>query len=217
MSRSPSAIHADDGESVVPVPPMSRMDIIGVATATLGVLQPKRLERPGPVDVLRLIDHQLPARGVDVYPAAPKDLPGCEALTIPLGARPTVLMRGDQWRYLLQGGPRGLRARATVAHELGHVALHVPFMRRQARDRALPLTRVNRRALRAYHDPEWQAWCFAGAFLVPPHMVLSVSRGGVAAVAETFQVSRRFAHWYLRVFSGVLTSLDQELCDAHRA
>lgn len=194
------------GDWVVPMPPLSKADIVRIAGVTLQEFEPEAVLRPRPVDVVRLVDHVLPAHNIDVYPATADELPGQEAHTQPFQRNPTVLIRQDQWAYLMRGGGSGLRARATVAHELGHVVLHVPVLRRRrdSPDGAMELTRVDPAKVKTYADPEWQAWCFAGAFLVPPHTLARLDPITPENIAATYQVSERFARWVLRIFGDAL-------------
>lgn len=192
---------------VIPVPPLSKADIARIASVTLERFEPEALLRPRPVNVIKLVDHTLPAHNIDVYPATASELPGQEAHTQPFTRNPTVLIREDQWAYLMRGGGSGLRARATVAHELGHVVLHVPVLRRHlsSPEGALQLNRVDPAKVKTYADPEWQAWCFAGAFLVPPRTLAMLDSITPERVAETYHVSERFARWVLRIFGDALT------------
>lgn len=191
---------------VFAVPPLSKADIIRVAALTLHEFEPAALRRPQPVDVIHLVDHVLPEHDIDVYPAHADELPGQEAHTRPFDEKPTVLLREDQWRFLMRGGGSGLRARATIAHELGHVILHVPVLRRQARRAGglAALTRVDASRVQTYADPEWQAWCFAAAFLVPPSTLYHLPSQSTAEIASVYGVSEPFARWVLRLFGEAL-------------
>lgn len=101
----------------------------------------------------------------------------------------------------IKGGPMAHRARATVDHETGHAVLHVPEMRRQA---ALLPTRtpVWRAELAAFRDPEWQAWTFALALLIPPRVVGTLTDTTPVALAGTFQVSHGLAVGFHKRFKG---------------
>lgn len=65
------------------------------------------------------------------------------------------------------------RLRATQAHEAGHCYLHVEELRRRnvnyqfRHDGQASLHQYSQEEIRAYVNPEWQAWRFAGALLMP--------------------------------------------------
>lgn len=64
------------------------------------------------------------------------------------------------------------RLRATQAHEIGHCHLHVADSRRdhsmiKFHHNGSSLKRYKPEDLKAYQDPEWQAWRFASALLMP--------------------------------------------------
>jgi hypothetical protein len=68
------------------------------------------------------------------------------------------------------------RLRATQAHEIGHCFLHVADARRNQKfqqkfvnDKQSSLRMYNPDDLKAYENPEWQAWRFASALLMPEH------------------------------------------------
>jgi hypothetical protein len=66
------------------------------------------------------------------------------------------------------------RLRATQAHEIGHCFLHVEDARRNRKfqqkfvnDQQSSIKMYNPDDLKAYLNPEWQAWRFASALLMP--------------------------------------------------
>jgi phage terminase small subunit len=78
------------------------------------------------------------------------------------------------------------RDRLTIAHELGHYFLYKAF--------GLKYTfREETQEIKTYEDPEWQAKCFAGEFLMPKHIIENltideiVDRCGVSKDAATYQ------------------------------
>lgn len=84
------------------------------------------------------------------------------------------------------------RDRFTIAHELGHYFLHFLYQR--------SITPNNPRCLKARRagtgTVEWQANCFAAAFLMPERQFRSVHSefaGDIFLVAERFGVSRAAA------------------------
>lgn len=183
-------------EKVPRVPGLSRQDLVELGDELLRSLQPEALRCPTPVDVRKLVDSKLEeVLGIHVYPVHPADLPAdAEASTS--GER--ILVRKDQYDLLREGGPMGLRARATIAHELGHAILHSPML--ADTETAKRVTLVPRRELKAYEDPEWQAWTLAQAFLIPVRTARSLSSRTPEVIADTYQVSLPFAEGYLRRF-----------------
>lgn len=66
------------------------------------------------------------------------------------------------------------KLRATQAHETGHCFLHVEDARRNqefqqefVNDKKSSLERYRPEDIKAYENPEWQAWRFASALLMP--------------------------------------------------
>ena len=78
------------------------------------------------------------------------------------------------------------RDRLTIAHELGHYFLYKAF--------GVKLTfRDESQEVKVYEDPEWQAKCFAGEFLMPKHIIENmtideiVRKCGVSRDAAIYQ------------------------------
>ncbi len=195
-------------ETVAVVSPMSTTDIEHVARAVLQHLAPVRWREPGTINYEELVDRRLAGEGVHFYPETmgSKHLGfneavtriRCEALDMPI----EVFMEEDQYDALFEGGPLAYRPRATCLHELGHVAMHVfPLRRRLLRMRANPeldLNRACRGQIPAYHDPEWQAWTFAGFLAAPRHHVVELADLSVDELAVVFGVSSQFMASHLR-------------------
>ncbi len=91
------------------------------------------------------------------------------------------------------------RFRATVGHEAGHCILHVPLRRWQA---SLSLLgrgmKRERSTMKAYEDPEWQAWRFAHAFCMPACQVkkavslYGVDSKGIISLVDLFDMNKSF-------------------------
>lgn len=103
-----------------------------------------------------------------------------------------------------------VRARSTVAHELGHAYLHTEQIIRLA---GMSLTshvalHRERNAHQACEDTEWQANAFASALLMPAEgierLLLRFGRHSVQAIAETFWVSPESAHYRTLTFERAL-------------
>jgi predicted transcriptional regulator len=99
------------------------------------------------------------------------------------------------------------RFRATVAHEVGHAILHVQQFRKRkellrfthdCEDVSLRMYREDE--IPAYVNPEWQAWRFAKAILMPEKTFRMAHATGMdlRKLAATFGVSVDFARQRLR-------------------
>lgn len=90
------------------------------------------------------------------------------------------------------------RFRATVAHEIAHCIYHLPilnfFKSFSAGAGKADLYRVDRKKIKAYEDPEWQAWKYAGAILMPQKRVQSLLDEGLNEydLAKIFNVNPAF-------------------------
>lgn len=100
--------------------------------------------------------------------------------------------------YISDDIPHEGRRRFTVAHEIGHITLHLPFLMAQDQQPALfsqPAGPVQDKSM------EWQADFFAGALLMPRELLVEhfgrAARAGEpidpARVADVFNVSREAA------------------------
>ena len=88
--------------------------------------------------------------------------------------------------------------RATIAHETGHVVMHSGQIARvfknipQKQQEALMYRAQD---IKPFENPEWQAWWFAGAILMPRYAVRKIINNGgdTNDVANNFGVSYSFA------------------------
>lgn len=188
-------------EHVFPVAARSTQDIGALAATVVRTMQPEVFSGAA-VDVLRLVEALEPA--VFFCPALAGELQNEEGKTqVSLRGAVEVSIRNDQWDAVCTGaGPLYTRGRATIAHECGHVYLHVEEYRR----RALSLNRskpVARTEIKPYVDPEWQAWTFANALLMPPSLVRELPRDP-NYLANRFAVSTDFVEAMLKRFARFL-------------
>lgn len=186
-------------EDCVRVPPMGTSQIETIAEAFLAELAPQALQAPQPLDLTRMIDDQLDARGIVVYPASDAELGDREGATRPSDPI-EVLLLDRLWTALFHGGKAESRARSTLAHELGHVVLHVPSIRRSLRyaPRGFTLNRAERGEVRPFEDSEWQAHTFAGAILMPVTTMRMVHNATLHSLAAAYNVSEAFVRSRLR-------------------
>lgn len=89
------------------------------------------------------------------------------------------------------GACKGIgRDRMTIAHEYGHVALHI-------NDHSSLYRSFNDNQVQVYMNPEWQAKCFAGELLIPHKQTSNMTpeqianECGVSLEAATYQLSHR--------------------------
>lgn len=82
-------------------------------------------------------------------------------------------------------------SRTTIVHEICHLLIHS--------ERALSLCRTETelKNIKIYENPEWQANCFAGEFLVPKHLVEGLS---VRDVVKKCNVSYEMAKYQLKIY-----------------
>ena len=167
------------------VPPASTKDIYRRATIFLQKVAPDHLQKPGILDLLKLIDYDLPALcNIRVYPVEAAELDERhEAVTQRYDRDDTlILIRKTDWNKLLRGGQQARRARATLGHELGHACLHETVLAR-ARQGDVP----------PYINAEWQAWMFAGCVLMPPQTLRLIKSLNAEKVSRIYGVSQKFA------------------------
>ena len=98
-------------------------------------------------------------------------------------------------------------ARSTIAHEMGHVILHMPLLRELSKDITFGqkkeeqgLNLYSRKVLKPYKDPEWQAWEFAGALLMPEPAIQAMINKGMSPsqMAGIFNVNTVFMKLRMR-------------------
>lgn len=191
-------------EEVPPVNPLSINIIEELGRCFLSQLAPDSLSKPQPLNVLELVDSKLPQFGIHVCPASREEIGDRHGATDPQGSSEiNILVDEKIWNALEAEAPRSHYAKTTVCHEVGHAVLHVPILRRKLLIRGGDvLARVQRRNLRAYEDPEWQAWMFAGAILMPSdtlHMLQEQhNKLEPGLVSKIYEVSEKMADSHLR-------------------
>jgi len=156
------------------VPGLSRKKIEAKAVSLLREFQPEALRGECPVDIEQIFEFYVPEHykidtgytdlsflgsGVLGYTDASKKISYVDKTLI--DSKDIATER---------------RCRATVGHETGHCIYHVSilnfFKSSLFKDNSEGLYRAKRTEIKAYQDPEWQAWEFARAFLMPRHLIL---------------------------------------------
>jgi len=189
-------------EKVPPVNPLSMAAIEELGRCFLEYLSSDVLSHPQPLNVRDLIDQRLPEFGIHMSPASREELGDRAGATDPNGdGEIDILVSEDVWDAIEEPVPKCHFARTTVCHEVAHAVLHVPVLRRRLL-MTDALARIERRSLRAYEDPEWQAWAFAGAILMPSATLRVLQEGGRRLapdlVSEIYHVSVPMAKSHLR-------------------
>jgi len=189
-------------EEVPPVNPLGIAAIEELGRCFLDQLAPEMLATPQPLNVLELVDTRLPKFGIHVCPASREEIGNRDGATDPRGDEEiTILVTEEVWEALESVAPKSYYARTTVCHEIGHAILHVPILRRRLLLSGA-LARTQRANLKAYEDPEWQAWAFAGTVLMPSVTLKMVQAEckqlTPEVVSSTFEVSAKMAQNHLR-------------------
>lgn len=181
---------------VIVVSPTSGNALEMKAVALLQELQPGVLLGEGTTNVELIFDYHLPKLGIESRYEDLTSLPGGNVLgfTYSNGKRKCCLVE----QSLLDGGPSGgRRLRATIGHEVGHALLHLPSLhmfRSACNEQALEFFRRDASQIKPYVNPEWQAWRFAGALLMPRRVFEPLVAKGLNEheLAEHFDVNPAF-------------------------
>jgi hypothetical protein len=185
---------------VVKAAPMRSAEIDHLALRIIKQYQPEALERPQEFDIERFYENALEKiAGVR---------PDYQNLGLPVHGYTDSDQKISVVDSALADNPsQRNRFRATVAHEVGHAVLHVNQFRKQkeflrfthdCEDVSLRMYREDE--IPAYMNPEWQAWRFAKALLMPekPFRIAHATGMDIRQLAATFGVSADFAQLRLR-------------------
>lgn len=111
-----------------------------------------------------------------------------------------VEKHGDSFRIRLRRTGRDARKRFSVAHELGHLFLHMGYIVDPKRWSQVGTYRDSVMYRFGYSEEELEAHEFAAAFLMPRELFMEVAmkhlkdgRFDLDAIADTFEVSREAA------------------------
>ncbi len=180
---------------MIKFPARNKRDIDNVASVIVRIVQPRILKGKEPLDVFRLIeiiedDFQI---DFDFTGTLPYGIDGCTSID-----DNTVYINSElaEWysnaRYL----------NSTVTHEIGHVVIHVPYLRTIQKTMTFSQRKQEAHSINLYRDikvplwenPEWQAWHFAGALLMPAQVVTELIDKGITLkqLADHFNVNQPF-------------------------
>lgn len=178
----------------------SGLEIDEIALRVVKLAQPDMLTRLGPFDMQRFFDNKLEAltnvtpdyRELNFNAHGFTDMNEMECVI-----SKAISDDASQIRFL----------RSTQAHESGHCFIHVPeFKRRKESLRFIHDTehvtlRLHREdEVKIFRNPEWQAWRFAGALLMPASSVQMAMDENYSAydMGEVFEVNIPFVWTRLR-------------------
>ncbi len=179
---------------LVPANPRSGIDIDNNALKIVKIFQPEALKEFAAFDIERFFEFDL------------EELTGvkCDYRELDYGIHgytDSDAMECVVCESLLED-PRQIHfCRSTMAHEAGHAVQHVhEFRKKKAvlqsmHDNAHVSLRLYRETdIPLYMNPEWQAFRFAGAILMPTPAVTELVRRGhsIDDISEIFQVSIPF-------------------------
>jgi Zn-dependent peptidase ImmA (M78 family) len=188
--------------SSVPFEPMSGRQIEKIASAIVTCFQPDVLELTGPFDIQRFVDVDLEDL-TGVAPDYSYELPeGIYGLTDSENNRLVINAELAEDPY------NDKFLRSTLGHEVGHCILHVPWLRQVNRIRVFQQKKgevgeihlYREKSLPLYRNPEWQAWRFAGALLMPEKPFRSLLEEGLTKleISDHFQVNPSFVDTRMR-------------------
>lgn len=159
--------------------------------------QPEALIKPTPFDIERFFECAL-EEFTDVTPDYRDLQPGIEGFT------DSDEMESVIDRSLIEDTDpiQKRRCRATIGHEVGHAVLHVHQFRnlkatlKFIHDKNNSELRLYREdSVPTYCNPEWQAWRFAKAILMPAVTVEQSVKiySSIRDFAKTYEVNQKFA------------------------
>jgi Zn-dependent peptidase ImmA (M78 family) len=180
------------GHKIPVANPMKSIEIENFALKIIKRFQPEALKKPIPFDIERLTDVYLEELcGVEVdyrhlewYIHAYTDFQNMKIVI-----NSSLVDDPSQIRF----------TRSTMAHEVGHALLHINQFRRNnnivksitGKDANLKLYRE--KDIPVYKNPEWQAWKFAEALLMPKDMFEKAKQdSSIKELANLFQLNPAF-------------------------
>lgn len=180
--------------------PRSGKDIERAAQGIISYFQPEALEEPTAVDVERFFECELETlTGVQYdYRSLPAGIHGytdSERMESVI----SVDLVNDPYSFFF--------VRSTISHEVGHAVIHVPEVRlRKAILTSIHnknhgnLTMYRESDIPLYCNPEWQAWRFAGALLMPERTIKMAlqAKATRGVLSDIFQVNLPFVDTRLR-------------------
>lgn len=183
----------------MPAEPRSIVDIERIALRIIKKYQPNVLKSGHPFDTERFFECNLESiTGVSYdYQVLPNHIYGFTDSEEMVSVISLELVE-NEWQEKFR--------RSTTSHEIGHAILHVNDYRRKKA--ILKSTQDNNHNMRLYREeeiityqnPEWQAWIFAQALLMPFQEVQKVHLKGLTVfdMSDRFVVNPAFVKSRLR-------------------
>jgi Zn-dependent peptidase ImmA (M78 family) len=184
-----------DMNKIIPAQPRSGRDIDKKALDLVRYYQPRVLTHGESFDICSFFEFELPElSGVDVD--YQRLNPGIYGYTD--SEQNVCVISAD----LAEDQSQELFLHSTIAHETGHVIFHVPEFRQKRtllksilRKEDVSGSLLHRAVdVPTYRNPEWQAWHFAGALLMPaPAFIEAMNKGyGDHELSKRFRVNPKF-------------------------
>lgn len=154
--------------------PLGRERIERIAQSVLKDFSPKSLEKLGFLDVEMMYETYIPKR-FGIATGYQELTAGVHGYTSPAHLESAVslsLVESDDQSTIRFG-------RSTICHEIGHCVLHAHQFKRRNQidsflhDKTHPSEQklFRREEIKPYMDPEWQAWWFCKAILLPKELI----------------------------------------------
>lgn len=183
-------------EMVLPVLPMSLSHTVVFGECFLAKHFPEMLQRPQALDVERLVDEVLPREGTRVYPVRDMESHGVTKFNEDDDSV-IIELREVLYEALFDPYDRSrVFALSTLVHEVAHALRHMPqfleahlLAKQRGRRPDLNFALHRRANLKAYEDPEWQAYRIGSVLVAPPTAIRMLPNHSVSELAEVFEIS----------------------------
>lgn len=189
-------------QKVTVVPGLSRDAIERTSLRLLRELQPRAVKGSEPTDIESIFEFYIPEKfGIET---GYTDLSSLGPDVLGYTDAAMKISKVDSSLSNAKDVPTARRFRATVGHEAGHCLKHVNYLNiftsSTFRNFAEGLYRKDRHSIKPYEDPEWQAWEFSQAWLMPKHLILRYRQKGYDTrdMADCFDVNPAFVEVRLR-------------------
>jgi Zn-dependent peptidase ImmA (M78 family) len=185
---------------LVAAKPRKGLDIDAIALRIIKKFQPKVLIKPTPFNTEEFFEFDLErVSGVKTdYRVLPTGIYG-----VTDSDKKISIISSD----LMDDSSQIKFTRSTMAHETGHVLIHVPEFRMKKAllksihdDKHASLRMYREDDIPVFRNPEWQAWRFAGALLMPAMTFKAAIQQGYDEydLSDAFQVNRAFVKTRMR-------------------
>ena len=187
---------------LVPAQPRSKKDIEFIALEIIRTFQPSVLTNDEPFDVVRFFECYMEDRTGVKYDYR-------ELQNGIYGYTDTEKMECVISTNLVENSLQEKFCRSTMAHEVGHVIMHVKDYRHKRallkfiHEKGHQLRAYREDKIITYKNPEWQAWSFASAILMPSSVfTLAANDGyGIRDLSERFNVNPAFVRSRLKALN----------------